>query len=72
MQRRLVSLGRSDKKLNLPCSVDVSMVSSHAVAFVLVFQGRVQSWGRSPLLIGMILNSYSLMLKLCSEDYIRT
>lgn len=59
MQTGLVSFGRSDKKLNLPYSVDVSMVSSRTVAFVLVFQGRVQSWGRIPLLVGMISNSYS-------------
>lgn len=60
MQRRLVSLGRSDRNLNPSCSVDVSTVSSLPVAVVLVCQCRVQSWGRNLLLKGIVLNAHSL------------
>lgn len=60
MQRKLVSLGRSDRNLNTPCSVDVSTVSSLPVPVILVFQRKVQSWGINLLLKGIILNTYSL------------
>lgn len=53
-QRRRVRLGRSDEKLHLPGSVDVS-----EVPFVLVFGVPVFSAGTSPLLPGMILNRHS-------------
>lgn len=60
MQRKLVSLGRSDRNLNTLCSVDVSTISSLPVPVILVFQRKVQSWGINLLLKGIILNTYSL------------